>query len=488
VLLAARAGESLLTDGALFAGRYRVVRALAKGGMGCVYEVVHLETERPRALKLMHPHTLDSPELRDRFRREARVTSRVESEFIVEVFDAGIDEVTSQPFLVMELLRGEELSKRIKRAGALSRGEVVSHLGQVAMALDKTHAANIVHRDLKPENLFLTVRDDGSPRVKILDFGVAKLVAESETQGATRSLGTPLYMAPEQFHGGGRVTPAADIYALGLIGYTLLTGKPYWLEENKRAENVFQFAALAMQGPQEPASQRAARHGVPLPVAIDAWFAKATATEPTARFARASDAVAALAGALGVPFEASGLVSTPPPTLEPTRPNEGEAKTVAIVELDDAALLSAAHHGASGNGTSAATATNVAVSQRLERPARSLAPLLALGAAGLVAAGAIAFALSRRAAEPTPMSQTPATTVAAPRSSAAPPAAEAPAPASAVSSTAPPASAATPRASASTTAARAAAPPSPARFPRSTPTAPPSAARSKSSVPLYGRD
>src|SRR5271155_2192536 len=108
-----------LAEGAVFGGRYRVVRCLAQGGMGAVYEVIHLETERRRALKVMLPHILHSEELRERFQREAKVAAHIESEFIVDVFDAGYDAETQMPFLVMELLRGEELSKRLKRLGRL---------------------------------------------------------------------------------------------------------------------------------------------------------------------------------------------------------------------------------------------------------------------------------------------------------------------------------------------------------------------------------
>src|SRR5262245_48183977 len=101
-----------LPEAAVFAGRYRVVRCIAVGGMGAVYEVVHLETERRRALKVMHPHFIPSDEMRARFRQEARVAARVESAHLVDVFDAGIDETTGMPFLVMELLHGEELGER----------------------------------------------------------------------------------------------------------------------------------------------------------------------------------------------------------------------------------------------------------------------------------------------------------------------------------------------------------------------------------------
>src|SRR5882724_5054320 len=168
-----------LQEGTVFAGRYRVLKCIAMGGMGAVYEVLHLETERRRALKVMLPHMLQSPELRDRFKREARVAAKVDSEFIVDVFDAGVDDATEMPFLVMELLKGEELGKLLKRQGRLAPSDVVTYLRQTAMALDKTHQASIVHRDLKPDNLFLTHQEDGAPRIKVLDFGVAKIVADS---------------------------------------------------------------------------------------------------------------------------------------------------------------------------------------------------------------------------------------------------------------------------------------------------------------------
>jgi serine/threonine-protein kinase len=298
-----------LEEGTVFAGRYRVVRCLAAGGMGAVYEVVHLETDRRRALKVMHPHLFQSEEMRERFKREARIAAQVDSEYIVDVSDAGVDEATKTPFLIMELLRGEELGDRLKRMGRLPPTDVVSYMQQTAWALDRTHAASIVHRDLKPENLFLTTREDGSPRIKILDFGVAKLIAEGATAaGATRSLGTPLYMAPEQFRAGTKLTAMADIHALTLMTYTLLVGVAYWAEEARCAGDVIAFAMVVVNGPKESAVTRAARHGVTLPPGFDAWFAKGTAVNPTDRFPTATDAVRALRtvdGAMG-----TGVVPT----------------------------------------------------------------------------------------------------------------------------------------------------------------------------------
>jgi serine/threonine-protein kinase len=292
-----------LAPGQIFAKRYEVVRCIGSGGMGAVYEVIHLETERRRALKVMHAHFADSPDFRERFKREARVAAQIDSDYIVDVFDAGVDDATKMPFLAMELLRGEEVARTLRRIDRMSPPEVVSCLHQTALALDRTHKAGIVHRDLKPENLFLCERDDGPPQIKVLDFGIAKFAtsAKGGAGQATNNVGTPLYMAPEQFQQGIEVTPLADVYALGLLAYTLLVGTDYWHEELERDENVFSFALIAMKAPIENASSRALRvAGITLSPAFDAWFKRVTAFTPEARYATATETVRELARALAV--------------------------------------------------------------------------------------------------------------------------------------------------------------------------------------------
>jgi serine/threonine protein kinase len=291
-----------LTTGQIFANRYEVVRCIGSGGMGAVYEVIHLETERRRALKVMHAHFADSPDFRERFKREARVAAQIDSDYIVDVFDAGVDEATKMPFLVMELLRGEELARTLKRVVRMAPADVVACLYQTSIALDRTHKAGVVHRDLKPENIFLCERDDGPPQIKVLDFGIAKFASSAKGgSGATNSVGTPLYMAPEQFLPGADVTAAADVYALGLLAYTLLVGTDYWHEELERDDNVFSFALIAMKGPSEAPSARALRvAGMAMSPPFDVWFRKATAVTPQARFGSASEAVRELANALRV--------------------------------------------------------------------------------------------------------------------------------------------------------------------------------------------
>ena len=363
-----------LEEGTVFAGRYRVVRCLAAGGMGAVYEVIHLETDRHRALKVMHPHLFQSDDMRERFKREARIAAQVDSEYIVDVSDAGVDAATQTPFLVMELLRGEELGDRLKRMGQLPPEEVVTYMQQVAWALDRTHAASIVHRDLKPANLFLTTREDGTPRIKILDFGVAKLVAESSTAaGTTQSLGTPIYMAPEQFRTNLKLTAAADIYALTLMTYTLLVGKAYWAEEAKSAGDVIAFAIAALNGPQESAVLRAARRGVTLPPGFDAWFAKGTAVNPADRFSTATEAVRALR-AVG------GAVS---PGVAPTAPRPPTVSDPAMYPLASRAVLASApmlERAVTSTGASSMTSAPV---ERSRAPFIAGAALLGLSVVGL---------------------------------------------------------------------------------------------------------
>src|SRR5262249_27741254 len=154
----------------------------------------------------------------------------------------------------------------LEKRGRFGLEETVLLLSQAALALEKTHAAGIVHRDLKPQNLFLTTHDDGSPRLKLLDFGIAKVVADSETTAKnTAMIGTPVYMSPEQIRGDGTIGPRSDVYAVGHIAYALLTGEAYWDEEKRSSPSMFAFLSKVMAGVQEPPTVRARRRGVALP-------------------------------------------------------------------------------------------------------------------------------------------------------------------------------------------------------------------------------
>ncbi len=321
-----------LQPGALFDERYRVVRSLNAGGMGAVYEVVDERTDSPRALKVMLPSLVSDPDLRARFALEAKVTGNIASDHIVRVSDAGV-EAAGTPYLVMELLQGEELSSLVRRRGPLPPAEVVLYLHQTALALDKTHAAGIVHRDLKLENLFVTSRDDGSPCVKILDFGIAKIVAQG-TAGTTQAVGTPIYMAPEQIRGEGAIGHRADLFALGHIAYACLAGEPYWSEEAKAAPSVFTLLGRMVGGlPEPPAARSLRRRGVALPLAFDDWMQRAVAIREDDRFDRATDQIAALAQALGGTSAAAASPVGPPggPLLPPPVPVWAGPPTPAVL-------------------------------------------------------------------------------------------------------------------------------------------------------------
>ena len=195
----------------IIAGRYRPIRLIATGGMGAVYEVEHAATGERLALKVLASGANASPEALVRFRHEVRASARIKSENVVRVIDADLaPELGGAPFLVMELLEGADL-ERAAAAALPTPATVVEWLRQVARALDRAHHLGMVHRDLKPENLFLTTKEDGAPLVKILDFGIVKMVEEATAATATgQILGTPKYMAPEQATANASVTAATD--------------------------------------------------------------------------------------------------------------------------------------------------------------------------------------------------------------------------------------------------------------------------------------
>jgi serine/threonine-protein kinase len=218
--------DDTFAPGTLLAGKFRVIQRLGEGGMGSVYEIEHELTKHRRALKMLHAAMAAVPSIVERFLREASAAGRVGNPHIAETFDAGVLE-TGEPYLVMELLRGEPLSSRIAR-GQLLLHEVVDLIGQACVGVAAAHAAGIVHRDLKPDNLFV-VDVDGRPFVKILDFGISKFDS-TQTGGMAltkegAAMGTPYYMSPEQIRGLANLDARADVYALGVILYECLAGK-----------------------------------------------------------------------------------------------------------------------------------------------------------------------------------------------------------------------------------------------------------------------
>ncbi|XXT24416.1 serine/threonine-protein kinase [Sorangium sp. So ce429] len=219
--------------GELFNGKYRVLRLLGQGGMGSVYEVELVETGERLALKCVESELLNrSKSSVGRFQREVRAMGALDTEHIVHVRDAGTDPATGAPFMVMELLEGEDLQHLLDRVGKLEPDTALRIVAQVCVGLQKAHEARILHRDIKPANLFLARCGEGEIVVKILDFGIAKIKPEPHqggpTTGLTRTggiLGSPLYMSPEQARGVSDINYHTDLWSLGVVLYRALSGR-----------------------------------------------------------------------------------------------------------------------------------------------------------------------------------------------------------------------------------------------------------------------
>ncbi len=272
--------------GATLSGSYRITRLLATGGMGRVYEAEHARLERKLVIKLLHESQAHSKAALERAEREARATSGIASEHVVELVDF-VRAPDGRPGIVMPFLEGEDLQQRIDRVGKLPVPEAVELAMQVCAGLAAAHANGVVHRDLKPSNIFLVKREDGTERATILDFGVAKLVNQKENLTHTGSLvGTPAYMAPEQALGASTVDHRADIYAVGAVLYHMLTGQPPYGNED---------ATATLMGLLKGEPPRARSIEKSIPEALEAVLERSMAREPKSRIASAEALAAQLA-------------------------------------------------------------------------------------------------------------------------------------------------------------------------------------------------
>ncbi|WP_434046123.1 MULTISPECIES: serine/threonine-protein kinase [Sorangium] len=321
-----------LHAGSIIGGDFEVVRPLGSGGMGSVYLCRQRSTARQRAVKVMHPMRAGDPEQRRRFEQEALAPGLIGSPHIVDVLIAGVDPASSLPYLVMELLHGETLSACVARRGPLPIPEARRVLDQLGRALEAAHNAGIVHRDLKPENVFLEDAGDGAPpRVKLLDFGIAKIIDQAR-DSMTGAVGTPLWMAPEQAGMSHAALPQSDVWAYGLLAFFVLTGEVFW--EGRGLPALLREIAL---DPIPTASRRAAELGLPpLLAGFDAWFARCVAREPFARFTGASTMWPALERLL----DAASLAppaGPPPPGAAEARRRSGPPQPGASFDGADAA-------------------------------------------------------------------------------------------------------------------------------------------------------
>jgi serine/threonine protein kinase len=278
--------------------------------MGAIWVALDAQLERHVALKLIASHHVSSTEARQRFAHEARAVARLHHPNVVQIHDYGIDGAV--PFIVMELLEGEDLEALLARRQRLTAAAVVPLLNQVARALTAAHLAGIIHRDLKPANLFLA-RVAGEEVVKVLDFGLALLEGGAEDPHSERALaGTPRYMSPEQMRGGTSLDLRSDLWSLGVVLFRLLTGHYPFSGD----------ALIALRGGSTSTAPTPASSIVPeLGAEADAFFARALAADPAARFSSAHE--------LATAFSALVLAG------RPTRP----AKILVVDDEPDMALV-----------------------------------------------------------------------------------------------------------------------------------------------------
>jgi serine/threonine-protein kinase len=302
--------------GDILAGKYCIERVLGQGGMGVVVAARHLRLRERVAVKLLAPHLGARGDVVARFVAEGRAAMRIRSEHVVRVYDVGTL-ATGEPYLVMEYLEGRDLAAALEQGGPLPVEAAVEYVLQAIEAIAEAHALGIVHRDIKPSNLFLTRRTDGSPMVKVLDFGIAKSTHSGPEASLTSSgtLGTPVYMAPEQMRSARSVGASADVWALGVTLYALLTGAPPFL-----AGSVVEIHERILRGAPR---LRATRPDAP--AALEAILLRCMQPEPADRYtdvAELAEALAELAPARArISAErAARVLGAPRPADAPTEP------------------------------------------------------------------------------------------------------------------------------------------------------------------------
>ena len=359
-----RPGERLVSSdedahspGDLLDGTYELLDRIGSGGMAEVYAAEHTRLGRHFAVKIVRSDR--GPKAVERFRREARAIARIQNDFVVEVVDCG-ETQSGTPYLVMELLAGEDLRSLIARAAPLPIPRAVSLIWEACQGVAAVHAAGLVHRDLKPENLYVTRRSTGEDWCKVLDFGIAKShVSCSTAHGSV--IGTVGYMAPEQLHDGASAGPSADVYALGCVLYECLGGIP---PHSGTTTQELMFKVMN----QEPKRLEGLRDGVPAGLA-DAVH-RALAKSPDSRFIdvsafgraiapyrRADTADAVVSDTTTVEFE---------PQVRVSPKSRSQLVMFAVVALACASMLAvllAKRHSGPASSASAASSQVVAASR-----------------------------------------------------------------------------------------------------------------------------
>ncbi len=295
----------------LVATKYQLVKLIGRGGMGSVWEAKHVSLGTSFAIKFIEAEYADSHEARSRFDKEAKAAATIQSKHAIQIYDHGVTE-DGKPYIVMELLQGEPLDKRIERTGTIPLQETARIISQVARGLVRAHEQGIVHRDLKPENIFLVRSPDEDEEIaKVLDFGIAKMQGAS-APGLTSStktgavLGTPFYMSPEQARGLRNVDHRTDVWSLGVIAFKCVMGRlPF------DGESVGDLLVKICTAPIPVPSQLSPG----LPPSFDAWFLRALEREPDRRFSTVTELADGLNYAAGLGGRPSSVVSGPSPMM-----------------------------------------------------------------------------------------------------------------------------------------------------------------------------
>jgi serine/threonine protein kinase len=405
---AAIEGTSLRV-GDVLDGKYRILDVLGVGGMGVVVAATHVMLGQKVAIKLLLPHSLQNAVVVARFEREAKAAAALRSEHVARVADVG-RLPGGEPFMVMELLEGSNLDDIVEKDGPLAPDVAVNYVLQACEAIAEAHALGIIHRDLKPHNLFLTTRVDGTPLVKVLDFGISKVPNEDSILTQSRDvMGSPLYMSPEQLQGVRGVDARSDLWALGAILFRLITGRTPF-----DGETMAKLVSRVVT--EKPRDIRRLRPDIPdgLAAVIERCLRK----DPAERYPD----VATLAQALD-PFAAHRSVRPAQRVVAASnRPPPPGAPPAAAPTREDAARVTArvppsetAPPQASTPPQADPAAKSVATLRPLEQTnhasSRKRAPLfLAMGVLSFVAVGAALLAWRART---TPEIAAPATTSAA---------------------------------------------------------------------------
>jgi serine/threonine protein kinase len=368
-------------------GKYEVIRPLGAGGMGAVFEARNVQTSRSVAVKVIASALLaKGSDAAARFRREVRATSALVTPHVVTVLDAGTDGATGDPYIVMELLVGEDLKQLVQRLGPIQPDVALRIVAQACAGLRAAHEAGIIHRDIKSANLFLARGGDGDVTIKIVDFGIAKVVAGSGAGGQSTELthtgsmlGSPRYMSPEQAKGERDLTCRSDLWSLGVVLYELLTGTTPHAE----IDSVYALVVAIGSRPAPPVQQRAPW----LSPEHAAIVARALEIDPDRRFASAAEMLRAVTALLpgGTSIEASMLAPVPEETRLSAPPSSALAARASSTTEGSLAISAT-----SRTGTAGATGA---------RPARRRAMLFTAGALSLLLLGGlVARAFSGRAA------------------------------------------------------------------------------------------